>query len=75
MSTAVRPRPGTSLASDVSPRPTDVFVIFGITGDLANVMTFDSLYRLEARGTRATGPSMVWPRPVDDRDVRRAAVG
>ena len=75
MSTAVRPRPGTSLASDVSPRPTDVFVIFGITGDLANVMTFNSLYRLEARGTRATGPSMVWPRPVDDRDVRRAAVG
>jgi glucose-6-phosphate 1-dehydrogenase len=28
----------------------DVFVIFGITGDLAKVMTFNSLYRLEARG-------------------------
>jgi glucose-6-phosphate 1-dehydrogenase len=28
----------------------DVFVIFGITGDLAKVMTFRSLYRLEARG-------------------------
>lgn len=28
----------------------DVFVIFGITGDLARVMTFRSLYRLEARG-------------------------
>jgi glucose-6-phosphate 1-dehydrogenase len=28
----------------------DVFVIFGITGDLAKVMTFHSLYRLEARG-------------------------
>jgi glucose-6-phosphate 1-dehydrogenase len=27
----------------------DVFVIFGITGDLAKVMTFRSLYRLEAR--------------------------
>jgi glucose-6-phosphate 1-dehydrogenase len=27
-----------------------VFVIFGITGDLAKVMTFNSLYRLEARG-------------------------
>ena len=28
----------------------DVFVIFGITGDLAKVMTFRSLYRLERRG-------------------------
>jgi glucose-6-phosphate 1-dehydrogenase len=28
----------------------DVFVIFGITGDLARVMTFHSLYRLEKRG-------------------------
>ena len=30
--------------------PADVLVIFGITGDLARVMTFHSLYRLEARG-------------------------
>jgi glucose-6-phosphate 1-dehydrogenase len=29
---------------------TDVLVIFGITGDLAKVMTFRSLYRLERRG-------------------------
>src|SRR5262249_15250555 len=28
----------------------DVLVIFGITGDLARVMTFRSLYRLEKRG-------------------------
>ncbi len=28
----------------------DVFVIFGITGDLAKVMTYRSLYRLEERG-------------------------
>src|SRR3954464_9456094 len=28
----------------------DVFVAFGITGDLAKVMTFRSLYRLEKRG-------------------------
>jgi glucose-6-phosphate 1-dehydrogenase len=28
----------------------DVFVVFGITGDLAKVMTFRSLYRLEQRG-------------------------
>ena len=34
--------PGTGVA--------DVFVIFGITGDLAKVMTFHSLYRLEQRG-------------------------
>src|SRR5881397_972101 len=30
--------------------PADVFVVFGITGDLAKVMTFRSLYRLETRG-------------------------
>lgn len=33
-----------------TPRPADVLVIFGITGDLAKVMTFRSLYRLEDRG-------------------------
>src|SRR5262245_33275902 len=31
-------------------KPADVFVVFGITGDLAKVMTFESLYRLEQRG-------------------------
>ncbi len=31
------------------PSGCDVFVIFGITGDLAKVMTFRSLYRLEER--------------------------
>ena len=31
-------------------RPADVLVVFGITGDLAKVMTFNSLYRLERRG-------------------------
>ncbi|HEX4690135.1 MAG TPA: glucose-6-phosphate dehydrogenase [Solirubrobacteraceae bacterium] len=30
--------------------PADVLVIFGISGDLAKVMTFRSLYRLERRG-------------------------
>jgi glucose-6-phosphate 1-dehydrogenase len=35
--------PGKSLAADA-------FVAFGITGDLAKVMTFRSLYRLERRG-------------------------
>src|SRR5947207_5604488 len=31
-------------------RPADMLVVFGITGDLAKVMTFRSLYRLERRG-------------------------
>jgi glucose-6-phosphate 1-dehydrogenase len=31
-------------------RPGDALVIFGISGDLAKVMTFRSLYRLEQRG-------------------------
>src|SRR5205809_4256450 len=35
---------------DGAPQPADVFVFFGITGDLAKVMTFRSLYRLERRG-------------------------
>jgi glucose-6-phosphate 1-dehydrogenase len=35
--------------ASTGPRPADVFVVFGITGDLARVMTFHSLYRLEAR--------------------------
>jgi glucose-6-phosphate 1-dehydrogenase len=34
----------------VTASPADVLVIFGITGDLAKVMTFRSLYRLEQRG-------------------------
>ena len=33
-----------------SSTPADVLVVFGITGDLAKVMTFRSLYRLERRG-------------------------
>jgi glucose-6-phosphate 1-dehydrogenase len=32
------------------PQPADVLVIFGISGDLARVMTFRSLYRLEGDG-------------------------
>ena len=33
----------------VTQQPADVLVVFGITGDLAKVMTFRSLYRLERR--------------------------
>jgi len=32
-------------------QPADVLVVFGITGDLAKVMAFQSLYRLEGRGS------------------------
>jgi glucose-6-phosphate 1-dehydrogenase len=52
MTTATRPRrrivPRTHDAAE--PAAADVLVIFGITGDLAKVMTFRSLYRLELRG-------------------------
>ena len=37
-------------APNTGPPQADVLVIFGITGDLARVMTFRSLYLLEARG-------------------------
>ena len=37
-------------APTTGPTQADVLVIFGITGDLARVMTFRSLYLLEARG-------------------------
>jgi glucose-6-phosphate 1-dehydrogenase len=36
--------------TDGGATPADVLVIFGISGDLAKVMTFRSLYRLERRG-------------------------
>jgi glucose-6-phosphate 1-dehydrogenase len=39
---------GTGRQTEV--HPADVLVVFGITGDLAKVMTFRSLYRLERRG-------------------------
>jgi glucose-6-phosphate 1-dehydrogenase len=43
----------TSSATSPSATNADVLVIFGITGDLARVMTFRSLYRLERRGLLA----------------------
>lgn len=42
--------PGTSSAATGAGERASVFVIFGITGDLAKKMTFRSLYRLERRG-------------------------
>jgi glucose-6-phosphate 1-dehydrogenase len=52
MTTAIGSRPRTAATTNGYGRPqvADVFVVFGITGDLAKVMTFHSLYRLERRG-------------------------
>jgi glucose-6-phosphate 1-dehydrogenase len=51
VSTAVSAREQTGgTEGDAGTAPADVFVVFGITGDLAKVMTFHSLYRLEQRG-------------------------
>src|SRR3954466_8964136 len=52
MATAARPGPHAAERPQESAaaRPADVLVVFGITGDLAKVMTFLSLYRLERRG-------------------------
>jgi glucose-6-phosphate 1-dehydrogenase len=52
MTTAVGTRPRTTTTGNGSAHSqlADVFVVFGITGDLAKVMTFHSLYRLERRG-------------------------
>src|SRR3954467_14615438 len=53
MATATRTRSrtaGSSQRDGESPQVADVLVVFGISGDLAKVMTFLSLYRLERRG-------------------------
>ncbi len=52
MNAVERPRQRTSRIRGApdAPQPADVFVVFGITGDLAKQMTLHSLYRLEARG-------------------------
>lgn len=44
------PTSTTSRSGGTQPSPADTLVVFGITGDLARVMTFRSLYRLERRG-------------------------
>src|SRR3954463_10685902 len=50
MTTATRPQAGRAAGATRGSQPADVLVVFGITGDLAKVMTFHSLYRLGARG-------------------------
>ena len=48
--TTASPSTSRTTSSAREPKPADVLVVFGITGDLAKVMTFRSLYRLEQRG-------------------------
>jgi glucose-6-phosphate 1-dehydrogenase len=52
MTTTTAREPSTAAADSdgTETKTADVLVVFGITGDLAKVMTFRSLYRLEARG-------------------------
>jgi glucose-6-phosphate 1-dehydrogenase len=50
MATMTRPATMGAAGGTEGQREGDIFVIFGITGDLAKVMTFRSLYRLERRG-------------------------
>ena len=50
MAVAADAQTDSSAAAAGANQAADVFVAFGITGDLAKVMTFRSLYRLERRG-------------------------
>src|SRR5438046_8427784 len=50
MAVATQRRPDGQVGPADGSDAADVFVVFGITGDLAKVMTFHSLYRLERRG-------------------------
>ena len=48
--TGTIPAPASEASKTASGAAADVLVVFGITGDLAKVMTFHSLYRLDERG-------------------------
>src|SRR3954454_12069250 len=70
MATAVTPRAQPASARN---QPADAFVAFGITGDLAKVMTFRSLYRLERRGLLACPIIGVAVQDWSDDDLRAHA--
>ena len=53
MAVMTQAQPSAHETPAASGQATDALVVFGITGDLAKVMTFRSLYRLEARGLLA----------------------
>src|SRR5262245_46898583 len=61
------------LPADVMTRPADHFVVFGISGDLAKVMTFHSLYRLEERGLLDCPITGVAFDDWSDKDLREGA--
>jgi glucose-6-phosphate 1-dehydrogenase len=50
MTSTTTTREAAHASDDGTPQAADMLVVFGITGDLAKVMTFRSLYRLEKRG-------------------------
>ncbi len=53
--------------------PADVFVAFGVSGDLARKMTFESLYRLERRGELRCPVVGVAAEDWSDQDLRARA--
>src|SRR3954452_17688197 len=56
MTTEVRRQARSAAQATDGEQPADALVVFGITGDLAKVMTFTSLYRLPRRGPLARPP-------------------
>jgi glucose-6-phosphate 1-dehydrogenase len=73
MATITSPQPQSAEASAGAHEPADVFVAFGITGDLAKVMTLRSLYRLERRGLLACPVVGVAVDDWSDADLRARA--
>src|SRR4051794_13849550 len=63
----------TSGATDRYGQAADVLTIFGISGDLAKKMTFQALYRLEARGKLSTPIVGVAIDEWDDEQLREHA--
>jgi glucose-6-phosphate 1-dehydrogenase len=71
---AIAPHPEAPAVDAISGNePADVLVVFGITGDLAKVMTFRSLYRLEQRGLLQCPIVGVAVDDWDAEDLRRRA--
>jgi glucose-6-phosphate 1-dehydrogenase len=75
MATVVEPEPRSAGKQEQTDQqqPADVLVVFGITGDLAKVMTFHSLYRLEARGLLSCPIVGVAVDDWSDEDLRKRA--
>jgi glucose-6-phosphate 1-dehydrogenase len=77
MAVATHQQAGGQIEAAGSSGAADVFVVFGVTGDLAKVMTFHSLYRLERRGLLSCPIVGVAVSDWSDQDLRdhaRAAI-